>query len=242
LSFVRSLLLHDGNSGTPLLSDIQNLVARISRPGFWNSLSRTLIQFTAPGAPDVYQGDELWNFALVDPDNRRPVDYEKRKQLLDEVIMGIEAPDESRRDFLRKLVESPEDGRIKLHVIRGSLAARSNHPHLFVAGQYHPLATDGPAGDRLLAFARVPPSDDGPEDEAAIVVVPRLTATLVSAIEAPVGEAIWSDTVIHLPERLQNRSWTCALTREHLPTTSGRSLAAARVLRSFPVALLVSIE
>ena len=88
------------------------------------------IQFTAPGTPDLYQGDELWNFALVDPDNRRPVDYEKRKQLLDEVIMGVEGDDESRRDFLRNLVESPEDGRIKLHVIRGSLAARRNHPRL----------------------------------------------------------------------------------------------------------------
>jgi len=242
LAFVRSSLLHDGNSGTPLLSDVQNLVARISRPGFWNSLSRTLIQFTAPGTPDLYQGDELWNFTLVDPDNRRPVDYEKRKQLLDEVIVGIEGSGKSRRVFLRSLVEGPEDGRIKLLVIRGSLSARSGHPRLFTASQYLPLTTDGSAGDSLLAFARAPFPDDGPGDGAAIVVVPRLTATLVSAADAPVGEEVWSDTVIHLPERLRNRSWTCALTREHLPTTSGRSVSVGQVLRLLPVALLVSAD
>jgi (1->4)-alpha-D-glucan 1-alpha-D-glucosylmutase len=243
LSFVRSSLLHEGDSGTLFLSDVQNLVARIARPGFWNSLARTLIQFTAPGTPDLYQGDELWNFALVDPDNRSPVDYEKRKQLLDEVITGIEAADESRRDFLRNLVEWPEDGRIKLHVIRSALAARANHPRLFAAGQYLPLASDGPASDHVVAFARVPSADNDLGNQAAIVIVPRLTATLMSAAAtAPIGDAVWSDTVIHLPEKLQDRSWTSLLTRERLPANTDRSLAVARALGSFPVALLVSTK
>jgi (1->4)-alpha-D-glucan 1-alpha-D-glucosylmutase len=139
-------------------------------------------------------------------------------------------------------VEVPEDGRIKLHVIRAALAARSNHPHLFAAGQYFPLVAEGPARDRLVAFARLPLPDSDASQEAAIVLVPRLTATLVSAAAAPVGEELWSDTVIHLPERLESRSWTCAITREHLPLTSGRSLAVGQVLRSFPVALLVSAQ
>ena len=102
VSFVRSVFLSDGDGGSPFLSDVQQFVARIARPGFWNSLSRCLIQFTAPGTPDLYQGDELWNFALVDPDNRRPVDFERRQLLLDEVITGIEAPAESRRRLCRR--------------------------------------------------------------------------------------------------------------------------------------------
>lgn len=242
VAFVRSLFLPDGDGGMRFLSEIQNLVARISRPGLWNSLSRTLIQFTAPGTPDLYQGDELWNFALVDPDNRRPVDYERRRQLLDEVIMGVEGTDEARPEFLRGLSESPEDGRIKLLVIRGALSARGTHPRLFAAGHYLPLATEGSSKDNLFAFARVRSSDNGSGEQAAIVVVPRLTATLVSAMQSPVGEGVWQDTIIQLPEQLQNRHWTCALTREDLPVTNGQSLAARDVLRAIPVALLVSTE
>ncbi len=246
VAFVRSLFL-SADSGSPFLSDVQHLVARIARPGFWNSLSRTLIQFTAPGTPDLYQGDELWNFALVDPDNRRPVDYESRKQLLNEVITGCEGPDEPRREFLRSLVENPEDGRIKLHVIRCALAARRDHPQLFAASRYLALQAGGPARDHVLAFARSAEASSTPSPggdssaEAAVGVVPRLTATLVAhPADAPLGEAVWSGTEIQLPELLQNRRWTCALTREPLDADAGRSLAVGRILRSFPVALLVS--
>jgi (1->4)-alpha-D-glucan 1-alpha-D-glucosylmutase len=241
LSFVRHCLqLPDGNHSTPFLSDVQNLVARICRPGFWNSLSRTLIQFTAPGTPDLYQGDELWNFALVDPDNRRPVDYEKRKQLLDEVIMGMEAEEPSRREFVRQLVAAPEDGRVKLHVIRCALAARANHPALFAAGDYRPLAADGPARDHLVAFARTASPGNGAAEQAMIVIVPRLTASLVAASDAPVGEDIWSGTTVALPEPLQNRNWTCLLTRQPLSAGGTPSLDLSQALQSFPAALLVS--
>ncbi|MHB8866759.1 MAG: malto-oligosyltrehalose synthase, partial [Pirellulaceae bacterium] len=240
LSFVRNILRHEGDSGTPFLSDVQKLVARIARPGFWNSLSRTLIQFTAPGTPDLYQGDELWNFALVDPDNRRPVDYEKRKQLLDETITGIEGADESRQAFVRRLVELPEDGRIKLHVIHGSLAARGNYPRLFSGSQYIPLAAEGPASDHVVAFARIVSPPHGTEEEAAIAVAPRLTTSLIPPASAPIGDDVWSETLVQLPERLRERNWTNVFTRERLPVTSDRSIAVAHVLRSFPVALLIS--
>jgi (1->4)-alpha-D-glucan 1-alpha-D-glucosylmutase len=156
VAFVRSLFLSADNRGSSFPAEVQRLAARVARPGFWNSLSRTMIQFTAPGTPDLYQGDELWNFALVDPDNRRPVDYERRRQLLDDVITGLEAADEPRREFLRNLAAAPEDGRIKLHVIRCALAARRDHARLFASGQYLPLTAEGPACKHLVAFARVP--------------------------------------------------------------------------------------
>jgi (1->4)-alpha-D-glucan 1-alpha-D-glucosylmutase len=252
VSFVRSLLIPQGGESTAFLSDVQNLVARIARPGFWNSLSRTLIHFTAPGTPDLYQGDELWNFALVDPDNRRPVDYAHRQQLLDEVIMGIEAPEESRRRFIRGLIDSAEDGRIKLHVVRCSLAARREFPHLFACGKYLPLQASGPAEDLLFAFARIGDSIDEPTGESvtdvrslnaqsAIVVVPRLTLGANPAPSAaPIGEEVWSSTTICLPDELRNREWTCAITRERVHADSDGSLAVSEVLRSFPAALLVT--
>jgi (1->4)-alpha-D-glucan 1-alpha-D-glucosylmutase len=251
-SFIRSLLLPDEAGNTQFLADVQNLVVRVARPGFWNSIARTLVQFTAPGTPDLYQGDELWNFALVDPDNRRPVDYETRQILLDEVITGIEGDDDSRRELLRSLVESPEDGRIKLHVVRSALAARREHPDLFSHGQYIPLLADGPAKDHLFAFARLGHSQEISSDaasistndrsqHAAIVVVPRLTTTLVSEPAlAPLGAAAWSETVLHLPDQLRDRIWTCAMTREPLPSIPADTLAVSDALRSFPVALLLS--
>lgn len=245
VAFVRSLFL-SADSGSPFLSDVQHLVARIARPGFWNSLSRTLIQLTAPGTPDLYQGDELWNFALVDPDNRRPVDYERRRQLLDEVITGFEAPDEVRREFLQSLVEHPEDGRIKLHLIRCALAARRDHPQLFAANEYIALEADGPAQGHVLAYARMasgfPASTDGGSSaDAALVLVPRLTTTLVANPgDAPLGEPVWSGTEIRLPEPLWNRRWTCVLTGAPSAAEGDGTLAVSQLLRSFPAALLVS--
>ncbi len=252
LSFVRKLLRDDGNGTVPFLSDVQSLVSRIARPGFWNSLSRTLIQFTAPGTPDLYQGDELWNFALVDPDNRRPVDYDLRQKLLDEVITAIEGPPASRQDFIRDLVRSSEDGRIKLYVIHRALAARREHPELFTAGHYLPLTAGGAAKDHILAFARMESSlassaaaassaTTGRAGYAAIIVAPRLTTTLFSApSNAPVGDTVWSDTGIQLPDQLKDRTWKCAFTGEQVHSPADGSLPVSKVLPSFPAALLVS--
>jgi (1->4)-alpha-D-glucan 1-alpha-D-glucosylmutase len=238
-TFVNSLLPDEGDDRALLLTDVQALVARIARPGLWNSLARTVIHFTAPGTPDLYQGDELWNFALVDPDNRRPVDYQQRRQLLDEVITGVEAAPEARREFLDGLLESSEDGRIKLYVIHAALTARRNYPGLFASGRYLPLQSSGSACQHLVAYARVPTSDDVNQDAATIVVVPRLTTTLVSPPQPPTGAEVWSDTVVHLPPALRDRRWTCSLTREAVPLHDGHQLRVANMLGSFPVALLV---
>lgn len=232
---------------SPFLADVQQLVARIARPGFWNSLSRTLIQFTAPGTPDLYQGDEVWNFALVDPDNRRPIDYQQRRLLLDEVITGSEGSEDSRNEFVESLVQSPEDGRIKLHLIHCALAARRNHPEIFAASEYLPLEVRGPGQDHIVAFARVAARQHASEpveaerEHAALVVVPRLTTGLRSApFDPPIGTDVWSETALILPDALRRRGWTNRLTRQQLAPPGGASLPIAQLLSAFPAALLVS--
>jgi len=245
-SFVRSLLLHEGSESAPFLSDVQHLVSRVARPGFWNSLSRTLVQFASPGTPDLYQGDELWNFALVDPDNRRPVDFETRQALLDQVITAAEGHDDTRLDYIRKMVAHPEDGRIKLHLIHSLLAARREDASLFASGDYFPLMAEGPGRDHVLTFAResrTKGSATGSDSRsaAAITLAPRLTTTLPGEPNAaPVGEAAWSDTVVRLPDHLRRRAWTCAVTGRQVRPEPDGGLRVSQALETFPGALLIS--
>src|SRR5690606_12311957 len=100
----------------------------------------------------IYQGDELWNLALVDPDNRRPVDFVHRAALLGALEGAWQGGEERRRALLEELVARPADGRVKLHVLRRSLEARATYPDLFTRGSYAPLAPEGEHGDALVAF------------------------------------------------------------------------------------------
>src|SRR6185503_9880595 len=169
--FVRSNL--DPSVAPAFLGDLNEFVGRIARPGLWNALGKLLLQLTAPGVPDLYQGDELWNFLLVDPDNRRPVDFDRRSVFLDELLSDFD-DDAERPALLRGLVERPEDGRLKLHVVQRTLAIRRRMPGLFLEGSYEPLLADGPAGDRLFGFLR------RSGDASALVVIPiRIAGALM---------------------------------------------------------------
>lgn len=228
--FVRESLRPGRRS--PFLRDVAALVAEIARPGLWNALARTLVQTTAPGAPDVYQGDELFSFALVDPDNRRPVDFARRRRMLAELERGL-ARDPERR--VRAWVRRPEDGRVKLHLLRAALHARRRHPGLFGAGAYEPLRARGAKSRHVFAFLR----RDGPR--VAIVVAPRLARTLVGdARGAPVG-SVWGDTRLVLPADLGGRRFDSALdarARRTPPAARGRvELPLAELLETFPGAL-----
>ncbi|HWB42394.1 MAG TPA: malto-oligosyltrehalose synthase, partial [Gemmatimonadales bacterium] len=128
--------LLDPHRSPRFLDDLERFVGLVARPGFWNAVSRTLLHLTSPGVPDLYQGDELWNLALVDPDNRRPVDFALRQRLLEEVERGTMGDAASRESFLSHLVAAPEDGRLKLHVIRAALAARRTRPEAFHSRRY----------------------------------------------------------------------------------------------------------
>jgi (1->4)-alpha-D-glucan 1-alpha-D-glucosylmutase len=208
-------------------ADADALVARIGLPGLWTALSRTLVQLTAPGVPDLYQGDEVWNFALVDPDNRRDVDFAARAAHL--AWLERRPVDAA---LARTLLAAPEDGRVKLHVVRTALGLRRRVPDVF-RGAYLPL--DRGEGNRrhVFAFARTAGR------AAAVAIVPRLVFTAMRGRpDAPVGPRPWRGVTLALPPGLARRRYTNVLTGERLSATG--SLEVADALATFPVALLWS--
>lgn len=230
--FVEGILAVDRNDR--FLSDLQALSERVYRPGRLNALARTLIQVTAPGSPDIYQGDELWNDSLVDPDNRRPVDYDQRSRLLAEMAGSRGGPLET--DSLEELLGSDPSGRLKLWVIHRALHLRRENPDLFRRGEYVPLLSAGSKAAHVFAFARCSQGD------AAIVIAPRLSLSLnENSGEAPVGRAVWGDTALQLPSVLAARSWRCELSGASVePDTEAGQLIVAEALGRLPVALLSS--
>jgi len=218
----------------PFLADFAAVARRLVRPGAWNALSRTLVQLAAPGVPDVYQGDELFRLALVDPDNRRPVDFPRRRNALDAIARAFAAGGRRRAALLAALREHPEDGRVKLHLVARACALRREHPALF-AGGYVPLRARGERADHVLAFGR------HAGRERAVAVAPRLPLTLAGGA-APVGSEVWGDTHIALPAALRARAFRCALTGRRVEPVRGRAprLVVGDVLGDLPVALLVA--
>lgn len=211
---------------------------RVAYVGMLNSLSQTLIKLTAPGVPDLYQGTELWDFSLVDPDNRRAVDYAARAKSLGQFRPTADGQTSrastNLRSFIRNMTRSMEDGRIKLFTISRTLALRKRWPELFSKGAYIPLAVTGANARHLLAFAR------RFEDKFLIAAVPRLCAELLGRRrELPCGPKIWNDTRVELPENtpatLRN-----VFTDELLELGSQQNVRVSALLAQFPVALLVS--
>jgi (1->4)-alpha-D-glucan 1-alpha-D-glucosylmutase len=203
-------------------SEVRELVARIAPHGACNSLAQLALRLASPGVPDIYQGTELWDLSLVDPDNRRPVDYQRRRGLLAE-RRGIQPSP----DHARALVDSYADGRIKLHVTHTGLAMRHADPLLFLEGSYRPLD----AGEHVVAFERARGS------ARLVCVVPRLPWKLTGGATAwPLG-ARWGDTRLALTGVEPDRSWRNVFTGEAL---AGDTLALRDVLATFPVAWLVS--
>jgi (1->4)-alpha-D-glucan 1-alpha-D-glucosylmutase len=174
-----------------------------------NSLAQTLLKYTAPGVPDLYQGTELWDLSLVDPDNRRPVDYALRQRLLQELkqMTGV--------DVAARIMIRAEEGLPKMWTIHKALELRRERPQCFGAeAAYVPMDVDGAKHDHVIAYLR---GDD------VATVVPRLTLKLDGA---------WKDTVVTLPEGW----WSNRLTGVMV---EGGTISAKGLLKDFPVALLV---
>ena len=209
--------------------DFLEFASRVARFGVYNSLAQLAIKIGAPGVPDFYQGTELWDFSLVDPDNRRPVDYAKRRELLD----ALPDPGEGDARLVPELLAHPDDDRLKLFATTTMLRARRAAHDVFRCGTYEPLAVQGGAREHVFAFARVL----GPRQE--IVAVPRLVATLKPDGEPPLGE-VWGDTRIAVPEnapRCYRQAFTgrCASVIEE---EGRRWIRAADAFADFPIAFL----
>jgi (1->4)-alpha-D-glucan 1-alpha-D-glucosylmutase len=158
-------------------------VAReMARAGAINSLTQTLFKLTSPGVPDIYQGSEIWDYSLVDPDNRRRVDYTRRREMLDRLRQAT--PEE--------LWQTWPDGRIKMFLIQRALQFRGENADLFQRGEYLPLQASGTFAENCVSFAR------NLRDQWLIVIAPRLSSRLDFS---PVGP-LWKDTVVDLPPSL----------------------------------------
>jgi (1->4)-alpha-D-glucan 1-alpha-D-glucosylmutase len=178
--FVRRIL--DSSPRNKFLPNFLSVVQEIARLGAINSLTQTLLKLTSPGVPDIYQGNETWDFSLVDPDNRRPVDYQRRREMLE--ALPAAAPDE--------LMQNWPDGRIKMFLIQRLLQFRREHVDLFQSGEYLPLAPSGTFAECCVSFAR------RLGNQWIVVIAPRLA----SRIGFPPVGARWKDTALELPETL----------------------------------------
>ena len=176
---------------------------RVATLGVRNSLAQTVLKLTAPGVPDIYQGANLWDLSMVDPDNRRPVDYARRIAMLGEVenLSEIETAGESRAVKMRRLLADWRDGAIKLAIIRAILHFRRDNPELFSSGSYEPLTVSGSKSSHICCFAR------SISDRTIVVAVTRLPAALSL-------DPDWGDTAIAVPEEFRTRKWTDILTGE----------------------------
>ncbi|SDD68254.1 (1-_4)-alpha-D-glucan 1-alpha-D-glucosylmutase [Rhodospira trueperi] len=231
-SFIRSVL--SPSLGTAFLSDMAAFVARLAPAGVVNSLAQTTLKLTVPGVPDLYQGTDLWDFSLVDPDNRRPVDFEARAQALADARSALD------------LLPHWRDGRVKQALIAALLDLRSHAPRLFAHGSYEPLEVTGPHANRVLAFARTAPAIEGQEAGAPrllVVVVPRLVWPLMDGAFLPLPMG-WDDTAVVLPETEPFATTSLrgilsdSQAAEGLRHAGSGHLPLSRLLSDFPVCVL----
>jgi (1->4)-alpha-D-glucan 1-alpha-D-glucosylmutase len=212
--FIERVLTRAGGARfIPMMRPFQR---RIAAAGMVNSLSQVVMKIGSPGVPDFYQGTDLWDLNLVDPDNRRPVDFSRRQALLAEVDGLLALPPSDRIPRLAELIDGWEDGRIKLLTTAVALRLRQGNPDLFLRGQYTPLEVDMTTGGGAVAFARVH------GDRAALFVGPRLTAALVGAdLHAPLGPERWKTSRVLLPATLAGRGFRHEISGvEITPTTA----------------------
>ena len=224
-SFVRALL--EDAPDNEFLADLRASAASVTWIGLVNSLAILTVKLTSPGIPDCYQGNELWDFSLVDPDNRRAVDYALRRKLLDEVrATGTPAP-----DFFAKL---EDEGRAKLLVTWRLLQLRKEREALFAKGAYLPVRVAGERARHVVAYAR------RHAGEIAITVVPRLVASLgIERGTLPCGSSVWRDARLELPFLEPDATLRDAITGREHRIGRDRALAVAEALSEAPVAVMV---
>lgn len=221
-------------SENPFLIEFVPFCRRIAHAGMWNSLSELVLKIAAPGVPDFYQGTELWDHHLVDPDNRHPVDYTLRRALLAEVFRLVE------RDpavACAKMLEAPEDGKIKLYVMSQSLRFRHRHAALFQNGAYAPLRALGDRRDHIISFER---SYAG---EQVIVVASRFFTALKSYEEKtesllPIGKQVWQGNLLKLSSDAAEIPYRDIFSGQVLASADGGTLELGSVLGHLSIAML----
>jgi (1->4)-alpha-D-glucan 1-alpha-D-glucosylmutase len=229
--FVHKVL--EPNENNTFLADFVNFREPLAMAGMLNSLSQTLLKIGSPGVPDFYQGTELWDDSLVDPDNRRPIDFEIRRVMLAQIVR------DAARDPLslaERLTASPRDGRIKMYIIRCALQFRLENPELFAAGAYQPLEAAGERTRNVISFMRAK------GDAHAIIVAGRFFMSLEAASNSFPKRETWADTALTLPREFASGRYRDIFTGRtfdsHL-NGRARCLTISEVFAQMPIALLV---
>lgn len=221
-SFIAAIL--DPRTASGFLEDFRKFLETMRDAGRLNSLAQTLVKCTAPGVPDTYQGTESWDDSLVDPDNRRPVDYGRRQALLNLIRSKIETGEQRVKLF--------DSETAKIYVTNVALQLRRRHPELFQRGDYTPLEIEGPDREHVFAFLR------HTDTQAALVLVPRLVGTLnASGRQLDSELRISIDAAIRLPAEWTTQSWENLYSGEKTPSTNG-TINVNAVFQRTPVGLL----
>jgi len=224
--------------GNHFLNDLRAFQGAIAHYGMFNSLSQTLLKMTSPGVPDFYQGAELWDYNLVDPDNRRPVDFEVRMEMLEE-LRTMES-EKGLRGLLTELLAEPGDGRIKMYITWKALNLRRGLCDLFERGEYLPIDVTGQQHENVCSFARRLGA------QCVIVAVPRLLTGLIREPGImPLGREAWGDSSLAAPFTEEGTSYRNIFTGENLivpKKDNALVLPLAEVFASSPVALLQKLQ
>ena len=229
-----------GPTGARLLSAALPFTRRIATLGMINSLAQLLLKIGSPGVPDFYQGTELWDLSLVDPDNRRPVDFERRVVAVNDVDAVLALDPEPRAGTISEWMRGWEDGRVKLLVTATGLRLRRQVPDLFLDGTYLPLQTEMTVPADAIGFARL--STDG--STAAVFIAPRLCHRLVTPEQPlPLGEC-WKTSRVMLPAAVRDREFQDVVTGATIRPTQGADSAwlfVGDALRVLPVSMLRAV-
>lgn len=228
VAFVRALLARV--QPNPFLDDLRVQTNALAWFGALNGISMTVIKFTSPGVPDLYQGSELIDLSLVDPDNRRPVDYALRSRLLEE----FERVSEGGAQYAKTLLADPADGRAKLWATWRLLGQRCKATELFRDGSYVPLEAQGTKAEHVLAYAR------RQGNRTLVVIAGRLFAKLLGeAGKLPLGEQAWADTTVEAAGLADGSQFENALTGETV-TVEGGHIRLSKAFANFPGAALLA--
>jgi (1->4)-alpha-D-glucan 1-alpha-D-glucosylmutase len=228
--FIAAILQDDTSE---FARQVQEFVAPVAYAGLFNSLSQVLLKIASPGVPDLYQGCEVWNWSLVDPDNRRPVDFPCLQRMLE----GLRVASEQNRHaaLVDELMRTPGDGRLKLFITSRALTYQRANRSLFETGKYIPLEASGRHRIHSVAFARRHRS------QVTIAAAGRFFRKLKSDSTAPVGPGTWGDTALVLPKAAQRQAFRDIFTDRVVQGVSRDGfvvLPLDEVFSSMPVALL----
>jgi (1->4)-alpha-D-glucan 1-alpha-D-glucosylmutase len=228
-AFVAAIV--DPEKSAAFLESFALFQKKVALAAMFNSLAQTLIKIISPGVPDFYQGSDLWDFRLVDPDNRGPIDYPRRMRLLQDLQQHSQT---GCVDFAHELLTNWTDGRIKLYVIWKALAFRQQHADLFSDGDYKPLQVIGEHSNHVIAFLRHHHRD------WAVVIAPRWLAGLEDPLELQTQQPFWKDTFLSMPGEAPS-SWRNIFTGEDYSSSAmagRRGLSVSNVFKYFPLAIV----